>query len=141
MKLVFIHSNIYCQSTTARLNAENLKINKIVSYPQEVYCLVGELDKGKHLPRDQMGKTQSKQTECHVQRYGWSKVTYIKISGHEAIDYARKAAKDKMTKYFLYSATKYEFYPMNFRSEVSNFLTRGGTSADLCFRKKNSVSR
>lgn len=81
-----------------------------------------------------MGKTQSKQTECHVQRYGWSKVAYIKISGHEAIDYARKTAKHQMTKYFLYSATKYEFYPIVYRSGVSNFLTRGGTSADLGFR-------
>lgn len=83
-----------------------------------------------------MGKMQPKQTECHVQRYGWSKVAYIKISGHEAIDYARKTVKDQMTKYFLCSAKKYGFYPIVYRSGVPNFLTRGGTSADLCFRKK-----
>lgn len=31
MRLVFIHSNIYCQSTRVRLIVGNLKINKTVS--------------------------------------------------------------------------------------------------------------
>lgn len=86
-----------------------------------------------------MGKTQPKQTECHVQRYGWSKVVYIKISGHEAIGYARKTAKDQMIKYFLCPDKKYGFYPIVYRSGVSIFLTRGRTCADLCFRKKQKT--
>lgn len=42
MRLVSIHSNIYCQPTTARLIAGNLKINKTVSLPSGSLLSGGE---------------------------------------------------------------------------------------------------
>ena len=44
MRLDSIHSDIYCQPTTARLIAGNLKINKAVSLPSGSLLSVGKMN-------------------------------------------------------------------------------------------------